>query len=31
VRFYLNDTAPAEIISRVSEGRLLTLPEVEVR
>lgn len=31
VRHYLTDAAPAELISRVPEGRLLTLRNIEVR
>ena len=31
VRFYLNDTAPAEIISCIPEGRLLNLRNIDVR
>ncbi|WP_183575477.1 hypothetical protein HDF18_16275 [Mucilaginibacter sp. X5P1] len=31
VRFYLNDTAQAEIISQIPEGRLLTLRDVDIR
>ncbi len=31
VRFYLTDSAPAELIPRVPEGRLLTLRNMEVR
>jgi len=31
VRHYLTDSAPAEVIPRVTEGRLMTLRNVEVR
>jgi hypothetical protein len=31
VRHYLTDTTPAELIPRVTEGRLMTLRNVEVR
>jgi hypothetical protein len=31
VRHYLTDSAPAELIGRVPEGRLLTLRSIEVR
>jgi hypothetical protein len=31
VRHYLTESAPAELIARVAEGRLLTLRSIEVR
>jgi len=31
VRHYLSDTAPAELIGRVTEGRLVTLQNLQVR